>query len=371
MKRLTVLSALLLSGLLFSSIGESDLISLYKKGPIRCLPDPGFAAGVDWESLFLDSFRQIKAAPDGSVFVSNQRDHTISKFGPDGKFLKTFGKKGKGPGDLDFPGNMSILDGQLLVVADRIPNHRINLFHLDGTFFKILKTQNPPYSPEALSRNKVAYITSLSRPPEQADSMIFRNLRKVIIKDVETGKEKEVVEYTTSMNPVKDGTVVIAATGDGQLLVGMTLKPELDVYDLSGKKIRSIPLDITPLKVNSKIRKNHQMRFTTMTDGKATTKNAPMGDTLPYYSDLSVDDEGNILVFLMTDNPKQGPYPFQVYSPAGKLLCQSELDPGEYAFFPDPRFNKFDFTRRGIFCILHKRGDDLETPHLIRIRSGV
>ncbi|MBD3414916.1 MAG: hypothetical protein GF421_10860 [Candidatus Aminicenantes bacterium] len=347
----------------------SELLSLYKKGTIVCSPDPEFAKNIDWGSLFLDSRRQIKVAPDGTIFVSSQRDHSISQFSPDGIFQKNFGKKGKGPGDMELPGNMNVLDERFLVISDRRSNHRINLFHLDGTFYKMLKTQRPPSFPEALSKNKIAYIYSIGRPPARADSLIFRYLRKVIIKDVLSGEEKEVVEYMTSMNPIKDGSVIIARTGGGQLLVGMNLKPELDIYDLSGQKIRSIALDISPLKVNDKIRKHHQMRFTMTTNGKPTTKNAPIGDYLPFYKDLYVDSQGNILVFLMTENPQKGPFPLQVYSPEGKFFCQTKLDTENYVFQPDPKFNKFDFTEKGIFFILHKKEDEMETPHLVRIKN--
>jgi len=369
MRKLILLSLHVLFCVLFVSASGIELITLYQKGTIVCNPDPEFAKGTDWESLFLDSFKQIKVAPDGTIFVSNQRDHCISQFSPEGVFQKNFGKKGKGPGDMEMPGNMSIVDERFLVVSDRIPNHRINLFHLDGTFHKILKTQSPPAFPEALSQNKIAYISSISRSPASADSMIFRYIRKVIIKDVDSGEEKEMVEYMTSMNAIKDGSVLIGRTGEGHLLVGMNLKPELDIYDLSGQKIKSISLDISPLRVNDEIRKHHQMKFTMTVNGKPTTKNAPMGDYLPYYSDLYVDSKGNIVVFLMTENPKQGPFPIQVYSPEGKLICQTKLDTGDYAFHPDPRFNKFDFTDRGIFFILHKTGDEMETPHLVKIKN--
>ena len=132
-------------------------------------------------------------------------------------------------------------------------------------------------------------------------------------------------------------------------------------------KIKSISLDISPLRVNDDIRENHQMSYTMRVDGAPTTKTAPLGDYLPYYCDLFVDGEGNILVFLMTEDPKQGPFPLQVYSPEGQLLCQTQLDTEEYAFKPDSRYDRFDFTSRGIFFILHKKGDELETPHLVKV----
>jgi hypothetical protein len=89
-------------------------------------------------------------------------------------------------------------------------------------------------------------LASLSRPADEATPMIYRYLRKVMIKDAVSGKETDVVEYTTSSNHVKDGRVIIAKAGLGDLIVGMTLNPRLDIYDLDGKKTRSIDLDIEP-----------------------------------------------------------------------------------------------------------------------------
>lgn len=121
--------------------------------------------------------------------------------------------------------------------------------------------------------------------------------------------------------------------------------------------------------MNDKIKKHYQMRYTMTVNGKPSTKTAPMGDYLPLYKDLYVDSQGNILIFLMTEDPTEGPIPFQVYSPKGKLICRTLLDTGDYAFQPDPKLNKFDFTDKGIFFILHKKGDELETPHLVRIKN--
>lgn len=368
MKQTFLFFVLTASCLLIAAPGQTDLVSLYKAGTIECQPDPAFASGVDWESLFMKPRKEIVAAPDGSIFVSSQDEHNIRRFDPDGSLIKTFGRRGRGPGDLERPGKMSILDGQILVVGDRISNLRISLFDLDGSFRKVLKTEHTPTSPQALSDNKIAYIALLNRPPDKARPVIARYIEKVIIKDVDSGEENAVVEYKTSMNRAKDGKVFIARTRSGQLLVGMSLNPELDIYDLSGKRTGSISLDIDPLKVTAKVRENHQLRYAYIKDGRRHSDKGPIGDFLPYYCDLSVDSEGNILVFLMKDNIKEGPFPLQVYSPEGTLLCRSSLDTGDYEFFPDNRFHKFEYTDRGIFCILHRKGDEMETPRLMRIK---
>ncbi|MEO8441955.1 MAG: 6-bladed beta-propeller [Betaproteobacteria bacterium] len=48
-----------------------------------------------------------------------------------GKFIKTWGKKGSGPGEFDMPHGLAIDSSGRLFVADR-GNSRIQIFDLDG-----------------------------------------------------------------------------------------------------------------------------------------------------------------------------------------------------------------------------------------------
>ena len=57
------------------------------------------------------------------------------KFDPDGTFIKTWGSKGKGPGQFDLPHSL-VFDAQgLLYIADR-NNARIQVFDADGTYIR-------------------------------------------------------------------------------------------------------------------------------------------------------------------------------------------------------------------------------------------
>lgn len=94
----------------------------------------------------------------------------------------------------------------------------------------------------------------------------------------------------------------------------------------------------------------------------------PMGEFLPCFCDLQVDSEGRVLVFKMGEDPENGLIGFQVYAPDGGFLCESDIDRGDFELRIDPRFQRLDFTSRGIFGILPLRGDEMETPHLFRVR---
>jgi sugar lactone lactonase YvrE len=76
-------------------------------------------------------------APNGDVFVADghggDSNARIVKFTKDGKFIKTWGKKGPAPGEFDAPHALAFDSKGRLFVADR-GNHRIQIFDQDGKF---------------------------------------------------------------------------------------------------------------------------------------------------------------------------------------------------------------------------------------------
>jgi sugar lactone lactonase YvrE len=87
-----------------------------------------------------DTFNQPSAvaiAPNGDIFVADghggNSNARIVKFSKDGKFIKTWGKKGTGPGEFDTPHTVAFDSKGRLFVGDRA-NNRIQIFDQDGKF---------------------------------------------------------------------------------------------------------------------------------------------------------------------------------------------------------------------------------------------
>jgi len=74
----------------------------------------------------------VALADDGRLFVLDHPNVLIHIYTPDGAMQKTFGTKGDGPGQLDFPVNLFV-DGQNLYVEDMAQN-TIHRFDLDGAY---------------------------------------------------------------------------------------------------------------------------------------------------------------------------------------------------------------------------------------------
>ena len=79
----------------------------------------------------------VLVAPNGDIFVADghggNTNARIVKFSKDGKFIKSWGKKGSSPGEFDIPHALAMdLRGRLFV-GDR-QNNRIQIFDQDGNY---------------------------------------------------------------------------------------------------------------------------------------------------------------------------------------------------------------------------------------------
>jgi len=70
----------------------------------------------------------------GDVYVADYSNHRIQVFTPEGQYLRTFGSKGAGPGELHDPAGVAI-DGDRVYVAE-VNNHCVSVFSTEGKFLK-------------------------------------------------------------------------------------------------------------------------------------------------------------------------------------------------------------------------------------------
>lgn len=384
-----------------SAAAEIRWAEVYKAGPVKLVPDPGFGKGEDWGSFLFESSKDIAVAADGSIFMANSREHTIHQFDPSGKKVLTFGRKGQGPGDLETPGSPSILDEKYLVVSEYALNRRISLFDLNGRFFKLFTAQRPVYDVVALTGTKIAYLAKQFEQESKDRNPGVRSMPmtiRVVLKDIETGAENVVLSRTVTQKMIMlssggsmsfgdnmVGDILLARTNDGNLAVGDTNSPQIVVYGIDGKVLRSFELKKPPRRVTPEY-----------LDRYKTVKLAPMlerlkklpsvkpaydelarldysqlfNENFPYFIEMRTDADGNFLFFQVADDPGKSNLDFSVYSPQGEFLADTRIDPGPFEVNIDYRFRCLSFAKTGLIGLAVLKDDADQMPVLFRVVPG-
>jgi 6-bladed beta-propeller len=78
----------------------------------------------------------------GGLYIADALDCAIKVFSAEGRFVRSIGRKGSGPGELDFPSGVAVRE-DVIAVADKL-NFRIQTFHPDGRPCGGFKLPFPP-----------------------------------------------------------------------------------------------------------------------------------------------------------------------------------------------------------------------------------
>jgi sugar lactone lactonase YvrE len=171
----------------------------------------------------------ILVAPNGDVFVADghggNTNARIVKFSKDGTFIKSWGRKGSGPGEFDTPHSLAMDKAGRLFVADR-GNSRIQIFDQDGKFLAEWKQFGRP-SGIYIDRNDVLYAAD-TQSDEKTNPGFKRGIR------VGSAKDGKVTALIPDADP--DGTGEgVAVDADGNIYGALTAKQTLKQYVKSSK----------------------------------------------------------------------------------------------------------------------------------------
>jgi len=124
---------------------------------LMTLGKPGMAG--DGPDVF-NAPSAVFVARNGDIFVADghggNTNARIVKFAKDGKFIKTWGKKGTGPGEIDGPHTLAMDSRGRLFLGDR-GNNRIQIFDQEGTFIAQWHQFSRP-SGVFIDKNDIIYV---------------------------------------------------------------------------------------------------------------------------------------------------------------------------------------------------------------------
>ena len=110
---------------------------LYKTPVLELKEDLSLGGPEAQGDSALDQVRQFLVDDAGTIYVLDQRAAHVKVFDGSGKYLRTIGRKGQGPGELEYPMTLSLNErtGELAV---HLQSRGIVFFKTDGTYLRHL-----------------------------------------------------------------------------------------------------------------------------------------------------------------------------------------------------------------------------------------
>jgi len=221
-----------------------------KGAPVRWIPRQDLIIGKSDgdENYIFSALRSIQIDNEGNIFALDSKEGKIKEFDKYGKHLRTFGKKGPGPGEWQVLSRMTLTPDGKLAILDR-GNNKIAFYSLQGECLSEIST----------ARWQFLQLRVDSRSHIYADNLAFDNKgvsQKLLKFDPSLNLLATVAENQSDIklpriNIMTDRFVYDIIRGD-QLAWAYTTRYEIQIMNLEGKTIRKIVKDYEPIAITER-----------------------------------------------------------------------------------------------------------------------
>jgi hypothetical protein len=392
------------------TLNSQNLSKIYQNSFVNLAVEKTYGLNTNWNEIFekpdlsktmsIGLHNQMAIAPDGSVFMSSTNQPAILKFDADGNFIKKFGEKSTTEQQFYMPQVKAIIDGKYVCASDGV--FRLQFFDLDGKFLKTLGLDFSGVDCKSLGNNKMAIYGIV---PWRLNSTKYI----IVIKDFKTGEEVEVWSQVAKNERgefkinLKDGSVMnlslpayssrpkMAVSNEGNLIVASPSTGTVEVYSSKGVKLKTIKPNVEAKNIDQEdiddfynLGKKNISRFRTRLEKEKRYSNEEIDDIitqyqlqmenlknkgfipdhLPFFSNLIVDSEGNILIFEFTDEKNTNRFKVYSYDTNGHSISTSSFISDEYKL--QFSSNTFLFHNNSIYNIVEKKSGGGQLKRLVK-----
>lgn len=279
--------------------------------------------GADENSQFSE-LRSVQADSVGWIYALDGKDRVIKVFDPNGRFLRTIGKMGQGPGELSAPTRIILTPKDEVAVLD-LGNSRLSFFKQDGALVRELSTAKWLFMRFRVSCQEEIIADHAAVSEEGGIFYQLTRFSPDLSSAVKIATEPRVIK-PNAVNPFAPA-FQHGVTWDGGVVWAVNSRYELTIVDPDGTtrlKILKVPEPnrITPADRQALIEEDY--------------RNLPAGITLdiptnyPPLWTLIVADSDHIFVRTYLKDMKGG-LVHDVFDPEGRFVSQFSLGKEEFA----------------------------------------
>jgi len=292
---------------------------LYKTPVLELKEDLSIGGPEAQGDSALDQVRQFLVDDAGTIYVLDQQAAQVKVFDASGKYLRTIGRKGQGPGELEYPMTMSLNErtGELAV---HLQSRGIVFFKTDGTYLRQLSLMGMLAGRARLDSRGQIYLLEIIMDGENS-----RYSTKKLAPDGSVLATISETPTPTGPGNTTRAFIPVAFYGidrDDRFIYGYPETYEIQIYGPAETKVlRKITRDYDPVAVTEKDRAERK-------------KDVPPGYTRefefpkhhPAYSRFFLSDLG--LIFVQTyEKADGGRLMHDVFDAEGRFIGRLPLKP--------------------------------------------
>ena len=269
---------------------------------------------------------------EGNLYIIRwaSNENFVYKFDNRGRFVKSFVRRGQGPGEIEWGGSVKFISENELMIRDP-GKTKFSIFSADGEFLRDELQKSHVYVDKIFSNGK--YLVSW-----QDNSM---NLEKFINhlglceSDFENIKEIYTYSFPNVMVAKKvyaPGNFWITGTSKDHIFIGDgELDYDILVFNLEGNMIQKIRKEYAPVELSEEYKRNFFER----------RKNSPIMDKyelrkhFPPFQYLFTDEQGRIFVMTYEKGASSNAWIFDIFTPDGaffgRVPIKSRIDSRQIA----------------------------------------
>ena len=294
------------------------------------LAESGMGSAGEWD-----------ADDDGNIFIVcfKNSGNFIYRFDRAGRLTASFGRRGQGPGELQWPFLGGVSATGEITLADYM--QKLIAYDGNGALLREVKLRRPALHVDALANGKFltfGFRPELSSGGSTVDALslcdgAFEEL-KILDRYERIPDNARQVPYF--MWRVSGGRIFVANEARGY---------EIWVFDLDGNLVRKIRKEYRPVRVTEEI-KQAILGPGYRRSGVSQDKYFP--DPLPPLNQFFADDEGRIFVMTYEPGPQPGEYLWDIFDPDGVFVGRKALDLVWATLYLGPRYT---FIKKGhLYC---------------------
>jgi hypothetical protein len=273
----------------------------------------------------------VEVDEEDNIYVLDAGNGRIQVFNEEGKYLKTIGQKGQGPGDLLRPNSLSVnLSGKIYIYDDS--NLRITIFKINGEYIGDFKIQYPAYSDIFSDEDQNLFFNiSAGFKDHNGPEGYIEGIRILkIVKYSETGKELvsfgEFSGFKSQYYQIKGLHIAGLGTDElqtvwtvdqkGNVYIADANKYEITVYSKIGNAIKKIKRKFDQIEYTSKEIKDFINRERNRNVPQYIKKRLIFSRYKIAIKSITVDEKGNLWVNTSQKGDADG-YAFDIFNPDG------------------------------------------------------